>query len=58
MNTSASVFNIGVEVGHQWIFGAHFTLDLFAGFGAISGADELSGFNDTAASLGVSIGYA
>jgi hypothetical protein len=57
-NTSASVFSAGGEAGHQWIFGEHFALDVFAGLGFVTGGDELSGFNSTTASLGVSIGYA
>ncbi len=57
-NNSASVFSIGGEVGHQWIFGEHFALDVFAGLGFNTGGDSLAGFNSTAASLGVSIGYA
>lgn len=57
-NTSASVFSIGGEIGHQWVFGEHFALDVFAGLGFVTGGDDLSGLNSTAASLGVSLGYA
>ena len=57
-NNSASVFSAGGEAGYQWIFGKHFALDLFAGYAAILGGDDLSGFNDSATSLGVNLGYA
>lgn len=56
--TSASVFSIGGEVGHQWIFGDHFALDLFAGLGYTAGGDDLSGLKSFGASLGLSVGYA
>lgn len=55
---SASVFSFGGEAGHQWLFGEHFALDLFTGLGVITGGSDLEGFNSTAASLGVSLGYA
>ena len=55
---SASVFSVGAEVGHQWVFGEHFALDVFGGFVYNSGGDILSGFNATSGTLGVSIGYA
>lgn len=57
-NTKASVFSAGGEIGHQWVFGEHFALDVFAGLGFVTGGDDLSEFNSTATSLGVSIGYA
>jgi hypothetical protein len=57
-NNSASVFSVGGEAGHQWIFGEHFAVDVFAGLGYGTGGDELSGFNATAFSLGASLGYA
>ena len=57
-NTSASVFSVGGEVGHQWIIGDHFAVDVFAGLGYVTGGDELSGFNSTAFALGVALGYA
>ena len=58
IKNSASVYSVGGEAGHQWIFGEHFALDVFAGYGAIFGGDELSNFNYAASSVGVSIGYA
>lgn len=59
-NNSASFFSVGGEIGHQWIFGEHFLLDVFAGLGYVSGSsDDLAvSVNSTAVSLGVSIGYA
>ncbi len=57
-NESASIFSIGAETGRQWIIGEHFALDLFAGYGFLIGADNLSGLSASAASFGISIGYA
>ena len=57
-NNSGNIFSIGGEVGHQWLFGEHFVLDLFVGYGFVSGGDELEGLNSTAGSIGLSIGYA
>jgi hypothetical protein len=58
-NNSASAFTIGGEIGHQWILRENFAIDVFAGVGAITGADSLSGFDATTAiSLGFSFGYA
>ena len=57
-DVSASVFNIGVEIGHQWIFGEHFLLDVFGGYGFNSGGDDLFGFNTTTGTAGLSLGYA
>ena len=57
-DNSASVFSVGGEVGHQWVFGESFALDVFGGYGAIIGGDELSGLSGSSASFGVSIGYA
>ncbi len=57
-DNSGSVFNVGGEVGHQWIFGEHFALDVFAGVAvAASKADNLN-VNNTTIGLGVSLGYA
>ncbi len=59
-NNSASFFALGGEVGHQWIFGEHFLLDVFAGLGYVAGdSDDLAVTVDAVAvSLGVAIGYA
>jgi len=58
-NNSGSVFNLGGEVGHQWIFGEHFALDVFASVGfAASKSNNLTGLNSTTVGLGVSLGYA
>lgn len=59
-NNSASFFALGGEVGHQWIFGEHFLLDVFAGVGYVAGdSDDLAVSVDAVAvSLGVAIGYA
>ncbi|WP_299173121.1 DUF3575 domain-containing protein [uncultured Allomuricauda sp.] len=59
-NNSAGFFAIGGEVGHQWIFGEHFLLDVFAGVGYVAGdSDDLAvSIDATAVSLGVAIGYA
>ncbi|MBT3546484.1 MAG: DUF3575 domain-containing protein [Flavobacterium sp.] len=57
-DVSASVFSIGAEIGHQWVFGEHFLLDIFGGYGFNSGGDDLSGFNTTTGTAGLSLGYA
>ena len=57
-NSSASVFSFGAEIGHQWIFGESFALDIFAGYGAVTGGDDLSGLSSSASSIGLAIGYA
>lgn len=59
-DNSAGFFSIGGEAGHQWIFGEHFALDVFAGLGFVTGSsDDLAvTVNSTAVALGVSIGYA
>lgn len=57
-DVSASVFSIGGIAGYQWVFGDHFALDLFGGIGFSSGGDDLSGFNSTGGTFGVSLGYA
>ncbi|WP_296637633.1 DUF3575 domain-containing protein [Polaribacter sp.] len=57
-NTSASVFSIGGEAGHQWVWDSGFLVDVFAGLGFVTGGDTLSGLNTTSAAIGVSIGYA
>lgn len=59
-DNSASFFSIGGEAGHQWIFGEHFALDVFAGLGYITGSsDDLSvSVSSTAVSIGVALGYA
>jgi hypothetical protein len=59
-DTSASFFSIGGEVGHQWIIGEHFAVDVFAGLGYIAGnSDDFAvSLSSTAISLGVSLGYA
>lgn len=57
-NNSASVFAIGGEVGHQWVFGSGFLVDVFAGAGVVTGGDNLSGLNSANFSFGVSLGYA
>ncbi len=59
-NNSAGFFSIGGEVAHQWIFGEHFALDLFAGLGYVTGkSDNLAvSISSTAVSLGLSLGYA
>lgn len=57
-NTSASVFSLGGEIGHQWVFGSGFLIDVFAGVGYVTGGDDLSGLNSTAIGLGFSLGYA
>jgi hypothetical protein len=57
-DVSASVFTIGGEIGHQWILGSNFALDVFAGYGYILGGDDLNGLESSSTSFGVSIGYA
>lgn len=59
-NNSAGFFSIGGAAGHQWIFGEHFALDVFAGLGYVAGnSDDLStSINALSVSLGVSLGYA
>ena len=57
-NTSASVFSIGGEAGHQWVFDNGFLIDAFASVGFVTGGDTLAGLNSTAIGLGFSIGYA
>ena len=55
---SAGIFTAGAIIGHQWIFGEHFLLDLNAGYGAYFGGDNLEGLSGGGISLGLSIGYA
>ncbi|PWH82638.1 hypothetical protein DIS18_10390 [Algibacter marinivivus] len=59
-NNSAGFFTVGGEVGHQWLIGEHFLVDVFAGLGYIAGSsDDLAvTLSSTAVSLGVSVGYA
>ena len=57
-NNSASVFTLGGEAGHQWVFDSGFLIDVFAGVGYVTGGDDLSGLNSTAIGLGFSLGYA
>lgn len=57
-NTSASVFTLGGEVGHQWVWDSGFLVDVFAGLGYVTGGDTLAGLNAASVGLGVSIGYA
>lgn len=57
-NTTATVFSIGGEGGHQWIFDNNFVVDVFAGISAVNGGDKLSGLKGTALGIGVSLGYA
>lgn len=59
-DNSSGFFSIGGEAGHQWIFGEHFLLDVFAGLSFIAGdSDSLSVTVDSlGVGLGVSIGYA
>ncbi len=59
-DNSAGFFSIGGDVGHQWIFGEHFLLDVFAGLGFVTGdSDSLSvSVDEVAVGLGVSLGYA
>jgi len=59
-NNSAGFFSLGGEVGHQWLLGEHFLIDLFAGLGYVTGSsDDLAVIvSSTAVSLGFSIGYA
>lgn len=59
-DNSAGFFSIGGEAGHQWIFGEHFLLDVFAGLSFVTGdSDSLSVSVDSlGVGLGVSLGYA
>ena len=57
-DVSASVFSINAEIGHQWVFGEHFLLDVFGGYGFYTGGDDLSGFNTSGGMFGLSLGYA
>lgn len=57
-DVSASVFSVGAEIGYQWVFGEHFALDVFGGYGANIGGDDLSGLNAGAPTVGLSLGYA
>ena len=57
-NTSASVFTIGGEAGHQWVWDSGFLIDVFAGLGYVTGGDTLAGLNSTSIGLGFSLGYA
>ncbi len=56
-DTTATIFTIGGEVGHQWIIGEHFLVDTFLGIGFVSGGGDLS-VDGTVIGLGVSFGYA
>jgi len=57
-DNSAGFFTIGGEAGHQWIFGEHFVVDVFAGIGFVSGSSDTINVNSAAIGLGVSLGYA
>ncbi len=59
-DNSAGFLSIGGEVGHQWIFGEHFLVDVFAGLSFVSGSsdDFAVTVNSTAVGIGVSLGYA
>ncbi|NVK51412.1 MAG: DUF3575 domain-containing protein [Flavobacteriaceae bacterium] len=57
-NNKATVFNIGAEGGHQWIFSNNFVVDVFGGLGIVTGGKSLAGLNSTALAIGVSLGYA
>ncbi|MGB5419802.1 DUF3575 domain-containing protein [Algibacter sp.] len=59
-DTSAGFFSIGGEVGHQWIIGEHFLVDVFAGLSYIAGnSDDFNvTLSTTSVALGVSLGYA
>lgn len=59
-DNSAGFFSVGGEAGHQWIFGEHFLLDLFAGVTFVTGNSESlnASFDSLAIGLGVSLGYA
>ena len=59
-DNSAGFFSVGGEAGHQWIFGEHFLLDVFAGVTFITGNSESlnASFDSLAIGLGVSLGYA
>ncbi len=59
-DNSSGFFSIGGEAGHQWIFGEHFLVDVFAGLSFVSGSSdnfEVS-VNSVTVGLGVSLGYA
>lgn len=56
-NNSAGVFNIGGEVGHQWILGEGFVVDTFATLGFFTGGGDVD-VDGASFSLGVSLGYA
>ncbi|KPM30446.1 Hypothetical protein I595_3467 [Croceitalea dokdonensis DOKDO 023] len=59
-DNSAGFLSVGGQAGHQWIFGEHFLLDVFAGLSFVTGdSDSLAvSINSTAVGLGVSLGYA
>ena len=59
-DNSASVFNVGGEIGHQWILKEHFLIDTFAGVSLLAGGSDsfATSFSSVAINIGVSLGYA
>ncbi len=57
-SNSGTVISLGGEVGHQWVFGENFALDVFAGYSALIGGEKLLGLSGSSPTFGVSIGYA
>ncbi len=59
-DNNAGFFNVGGEVGHQWIFGEHFLVDVFATASFVTGGsdDLLVSVDGLVVGLGASIGYA
>jgi len=57
-SNSASIFTVGGEVGHQWVLNGGFAIDVFGGYAAFIGGDNLTGLSGGGATFGVAIGYA
>ena len=59
-DNSGGLLIVGAEAGHQWIFGEHFVLDVFAGLSFVTARSDNRAItvNNTSIGLGVSIGYA
>ena len=59
-NNSGGLLIVGAEAGHQWIFGEHFVLDVFAGLNFVTARSDNRAIavNNTSIGLGVSLGYA
>ncbi len=57
-DNSAGFFNIGGEIGHQWILKEHFLIDTFASVAFLAGSSDSFSVSSAAIGIGVSLGYA